>query len=262
MKKALRVAGAELRHYCDYTQFEFETTEQVSPLHGFIGQERAKRAIQFGLQIESHGYNIFVTGPAGTGKTSSTCKLVKELAEKGAQPNDWLYLYNFKFKDKPRALCLPPGLGAKLKAAMAQLVEELRKELPRVFSGEDYERLKNKILEKFYLDTNEVYQELENFAKELGFGITRTSNGLASIPLIDGEPVGDEDYENLPEEVKEDIQERNRKVQQKMNESMWRYKELERTVKNRVLKLNKEIGHGTIGLLTKEIMTEFADFPR
>lgn len=261
MKKALRVAGAQLRHQCDYTQFEFETTEQVSPLHGFIGQERAKGAIQFGLQIESHGYNIFVTGPAGTGKTSSTCKLVKELAENGTQPNDWLYLYNFKFKDKPRSLCLPPGRGAKLKEAMAQLVEELRKELPRVFSGEDYERLKNKILEKFYLDTNEVFQELENSAKVLGFGISRTSNGLASIPLIDGEPVGDDDYENLPEEVKEDIQERNRKVQQKMNESMWRYKELERSVKNRVLKLNKEIGHGTIGPLTKEIMTEFADFP-
>ena len=261
MKKNLQVTPDQLRNRCDFTQFEFETTEQVSPLHGFIGQERANGAIKFGLQIKSNGYHIFVTGPAGTGKTSSTYKLVNELAESGSQPNDWLYVYNFKFKDKPKSYCLPPGLGSKLKHSMSHLVEELKKELPRVFTGESYEKLKAKILEKFYADTNEIYQELEYFAKDLGFGISRTGNGLASVPLIDGEPVGDEDYENLADEVKEGIQERNRKVQQKMNESMWRYKELERHVKGRVLKLDKEIGLETIGPLTKEIVIEFADFP-
>ncbi|NLC07306.1 MAG: AAA family ATPase, partial [Syntrophomonadaceae bacterium] len=261
MKKKLQVSLDQTRHRCDYTQFEFETTEQVLPLHDFMGQERAKRAIEFGLQIESHGYNIFITGPGGSGKTSFARKVINEFAANKPQPNDWLYVYHFKQREKPRALCLPPGWGSKLKNSMSSFIEELKKEIPRVFGGEEYEKLKGKILEKFYAQTNEIYQELEEFARGEDFAITKTSNGLASVPLINGQPVSEEEYENQPDEIKESIKERNRRVQEKMNESMWRYKELERHTKNRISKLEQEVAHETIGPLINEIKSEFEHFP-
>ncbi|NLK51294.1 MAG: AAA family ATPase [Syntrophomonadaceae bacterium] len=261
MENSLKVPSEQLKNRCDYTQFEFETTEQISPLHGFMGQERARKALQFGLKIKSHGYNIFMTGISGTGKTSFARKLVREIATDELQPCDWLYVYNFKYKDKPKALCLPPGWGIKLRDSMNNLMDELKKEVPKVFTGEEYEKLKSKILEDFYAQTNEIYQELELYARGEDFTIHKTGTGLASVPLINGQPVSEEEYENLSGEIKETIQERNRRVREKMNESMWRYKELERHTKNIINQLERNLGHESIGPLISELKKQFLDFP-
>ena len=53
----------ELKKECNLSEFPFNTTEEVPPLEGIIGQERAKRALEFGLKIKSDGYNIFQNMP-------------------------------------------------------------------------------------------------------------------------------------------------------------------------------------------------------
>lgn len=260
MKKLLRVHSEQLKNYCDVSQFKFKTTADISPLEGLIGQERARKAFVFGLKVKSNGHNIFMTGLSGAGKTTFARTMAKAFALVGATPADWLYLYNFEEREKPKAIQLPAGKGLELREAMKHLLEEVKKEIPRVFAGEQFERLKSALLEEFYSETSALYQELENFSREYEFAISKTATGLASMPLMNGQPVSQEDYENLPDPVKEDIQNRNRKVQEKMNETMRRYREVERETKIKVADLEKQVAMETLEPLFKELRTKFQLF--
>ena len=107
-----RLEPEKLVNKCDPSLFEFETTEDVKPMEDIIGQERAVKAMDFGLTIKRHGYNIFMTGITGTGKTSYARSIIREIAEKEPVPDDWCYLYNFQNPGEPMALNLPAGMGA------------------------------------------------------------------------------------------------------------------------------------------------------
>ncbi|MCM8764862.1 MAG: AAA family ATPase, partial [Candidatus Omnitrophica bacterium] len=97
------------RAVCNPDYLEFETTENVPPIEGIIGQERAARALEFGLQMEQDGYNIYVSGMPGSGRTTSVESAVRELAKKRPTPDDWCYVYNFSQPDNPKYLKFPPG---------------------------------------------------------------------------------------------------------------------------------------------------------
>lgn len=261
LKQLLKVPAEKVKKYCNPSQFSFNTTEEVLPLEGLLGQKRAQRALEFGLQVRSQGYNIFISGPSGTGKTTFARIMTEKVAQSGPTPPDWLYVFNFNEREKPLAISLPAGRGRELRDLMHNLIEELRSEIPRVFAGEEFERQKGKLLEEFYSRTNELYQELEEFAASLEFSISKTATGLASVPLVNGQPVSQQEYEELPEEAKESIQARNRRVQEKMNETMRRYRELERTTKQQVSNLERKIAHATVEPLVSEVKSRFEEFP-
>ena len=129
----------QLRRRSDPEQFSFETTADVSPLEEIIGQERAVRALRFGLDIQSPGYNVFVAGLSGTGKGSIVRRFLTQLSADEPVPDDVLYVHNFEDPDSPRALFLPAGMGHRLRDATADLVEDLHEQVPKAFEGKDYE---------------------------------------------------------------------------------------------------------------------------
>ena len=97
----------KLRKICDYSNFPFDSTADIPPLEGIIGQERGVKALEFGLKVNKHGYNIFIAGVPGTGRSSYTSSLVNNIAKTGEKPLDWCYLYNFDDPDRPRAVSFP-----------------------------------------------------------------------------------------------------------------------------------------------------------
>ena len=131
----------QLRRRSDPEQFSFETTADVSPLEDeeIIGQERAVRALRFGLDIQSPGYNVFAAGLSGTGKGSIVRRFLTQLSADEPVPDDVLYVHNFEDPDSPRALFLPAGMGHRLRDATADLVEDLHEQVPKAFEGKDYE---------------------------------------------------------------------------------------------------------------------------
>src|SRR4030065_1292104 len=113
-----KVAKKELYHACDPSEFSFKTTDEIEPLKETIGQARALSALDFGLGIESHGFNIYILGESGTGKMTTIKTILQEKAKDESTPDNWRYVYNFKDTDEPKALSLPPGTGVSFQKAM------------------------------------------------------------------------------------------------------------------------------------------------
>ena len=199
----------KLRWRCDLETLPFTTTESVHPCNEIIGQERALEAIRVGLDIHSIGYNIFVTGLAGTGRfTTIKCVLeeMDEMDKKGKIPNDFCYVNNFKNPDMPHMISLPAGKGNAFKKEMETLIETLKKKIPLMFENETYLNKKKEVVEKFRNKQAEMFREFEKKVNKEGFALVQIQMGPYSrpgvFPLIEGNPVNIDQLETMVEENK------------------------------------------------------------
>ena len=256
------LAPEELRLVCDPEQFEFETTEDVPPLEGIIGQERAVKAVEFGLGIKRHGYNIFMTGLTGTGKTSYARTVALEKAVNERVPDDWCYLYNFKNPGVPMALNLPAGMGKVFVADIDNLLEELKEEIPKAFNTEDYERQKGNILKEFQETRNALMEKLNLVAQENGFLLKRTGAGFLSVPLRNGEELSEEEYSRLEQQEREMLDKKSTEIQIKALEISRLIQNEEKKLKKLFKELEQKTGLQAVGHLIDEINEKYKKYPK
>jgi predicted ATP-dependent protease len=247
----------ELRYTVDPAQFEFETTESVPPLEGIIGQERAVRAMEFGLAIKRHGYNIFMTGLTGTGKISYAQTLINEVAGTESAPGDWCYVYNFENPGHPVAFSLPCGVGSRLTKDMEELVDSLKLEIPKAFDADDYEREKAEIFKAFQDTRSQLFEELTKMATEQGFVLKRASTGFVSVPLVDGKELSSEEFEALPEEEKEAFERKSSDLQLKAIQVIRKIQNAEKEMKEKTKGLENKIGLFAVGYLIDELKERY-----
>ena len=146
----------DLKNLCNPNVFSFDTTAEVEHLNSIYGQERGLKAIEFGLNINTKGYNLYLEGPSGVGKTMYTKKYVSQIASKRKVPCDWCYVYNFQNPNEPIAVSLPAGQGKEFKEAMETFISDIRKYLKRTFTNEDFEKEKNFIKQSFEQKRNKL----------------------------------------------------------------------------------------------------------
>jgi ATP-dependent Lon protease len=195
-----------LRWRCDPEVLPFETIEAVQACDEIIGQDRALEAIRVGLDINSIGYNIFVTGLAGTGRFTTIKCVLEEMDIKGKIPNDICYVNNFKNPDMPHMLSLPSGQGNAFRKEMENLIETLKKKIPLVFENETYLNKKKEVVEKYRNKQAEVFRDFEKKVNKEGFALVQIQMGPYSrpgiFPVIEGNPVNIEQLESMVEEDK------------------------------------------------------------
>ncbi len=257
----VRLKSKELRPACNLEGVEFETTADVQPLEEMIGQDRAVKATEFGLRIKRSGYNIFMTGLTGTGKSSYAQSIVKILSAEEPVPDDWVYVYNFENPGEPVALNLPAGTGAVFRHHMEELLEDLKQNIPKAFDGDDYERQKSVPVKEFQEKRQELLEELNRAAQEKGFALKRTSSGFVTIPLQDGEQIGEEEYSKLDQEIKDELEKKSTEVQLKAMEIMRRVQKLEKDLKEKLKELDQEVGLASIGHLFSDLMDAYDQNP-
>ncbi|MGI5880720.1 MAG: Lon protease family protein [Syntrophomonadaceae bacterium] len=230
----------DLYKICNPELFKFDSTADIKPLKGIIGQDRAVRSLLFGLDMDYQGYNIYLSGAYGIGKTTLARDQVEKMAGCRPVPSDWCYVFNFNKPDSPRAIELPAGLGKQFKKDIAQQVDKVIKKTFKALEGETFEYKRNNINAQFMEQTNALYLQVEEQARQMGFAISRSEQGINSIPLRDGEVLSQEAYMSLSEHERAEIMRKSAIVQEKINEAFRQYKDMEKMIKERYRQLEQE----------------------
>lgn len=258
-KQYLELSIEQLRNTCDSSIFKFKSTKELEPQDSIIGQGRAEKSFEFGFKIKNEGFNIFVSGVTGTSKLSAVRDYVEKFSAKEPIPSDWCYVYNFKEKDKPRAIELPVGKGAQFVKDMNELVEGAKTEIPKAFEEEEYEKRKSDIMKEFHAQRDKVLEELSESASKKGFAVELTPAGIVTVPIMHGKPMNREDYELLPDEHKKNLQQLTEDVQAETKLYLAKIRALEKEIKERIHKLDQEIALFAIGHLLDDLRDKYAD---
>jgi len=256
-----RLEPGDLRAVCDAATLPFRSTAELPPVDGLIGQERAATATAFGVGMRHAGYNLFVLGPARTGKTSSMKRVLARAAKGEPVPPDYCYVHNFADPYRPTALEVPAGRGRDLRERMRRLAEECRTRLPRAFESEEFEQQKSRVLEELGRRQQEEMGRLEDVARAHKFAVLRTPSGMALAPAPLGEPLSAGEYAALPESLKQEMQRGSAAVEQQMDASLRRIRQLEREARDAHERLVREVAAAAVRPLFQELREEFSGLP-
>ncbi len=262
MRKITELDYTQLKNICSPETFTFETTGELKTLDGIIGQDRAVKSFDFGLEVKMKGYNIYMSGPSGTGKTTYACRSAKRKAATEPIPHDWCYVYNFQNPKNPIALSFEAGVGKQFKEDMDKLVATLKKELQKVFHSEDYEKQKLAITHDFEKKQNALLDEMDATAAEYDFYVKRTDTSLYFLPLVNGEPLEDDAINALSEDEKENIDNNSQILQEKTGPILREIQNCEKDCEQQLDELDHKVGMSAIGDYIAEISASYIAYDR
>jgi predicted ATP-dependent protease len=269
MASKFEVSADKLAWRCDPSLLPFTCTADMTPLEDFIGQERAMRAIQFGLGVDKPGFNIFVTGLTGTGKTSIIKAFLKRItAERlstdadSAFPEDWCYVYNFIDPDRPQVFKMQRGRGKVLKADMDQLIQNLQRDAKKIFESDEFARQRQAMVEELQKKQQEMMEGLMQEASSNGFTLRMGPSGLMLLPTKDGKPMQEADYLALSPAEKKDLEEKRGEIEQKVEAALREGKKLEREIVEKSAKVEAQAGEYLVQTPLAELKEKYRDHPK
>ena len=251
----------EYRNVYEPGKVECASTGEMRPMEELIGQERALRALRFGLEIREAGFNVYTAGAQGTGRMTAVRSFLDELAKAKPRASDWVYVHNFKDQYEPNAIALPAGRGTRFREEMKRFVEEARRALPRAFESEEYAKRRDETLQSLQKTRTDLIARINQRAQEAGFVIQMSPIGLLTIPVINGQPVPEEQFITLPEEVRTEVQQRRDALNTELRSMLRQVQDIERQGNEAVTNLNHDIAFYAIGNLVAELKEQYADVP-
>ncbi len=260
-----RVPPDKLRWQCDPSMFDFECTKDLAPLQEFLGQDRAIRAIDFGLSMRHAGYNIYVAGITGTGKTSMVKTYIKKLVderragEKDYNPEDWCYLYNFTDPDRPQILSLPQGRSKVFRDQISNLLQRLSEELAKAFTSEEYNLQRKRVTEESQAEQQQLFREIQEESQRQGFLLEITNIGPVITPLIDGKQLSQAEYMALDESMRKELEAKRTELMKSIQNTFEKVQELSRQVAEKLHSNDKAIADMTVSQLFNALMQEYKD---
>ncbi|OPX17382.1 hypothetical protein BXT86_06815, partial [candidate division WOR-3 bacterium 4484_100] len=268
MKRARELKPIELRWQCNPNLLKFRHLKDVEACEWIIGQPRAIEAIKLGLRVRYPGYNIFITGPVGTGRTTTITRLLEEFKVK-SELKDLLYVNNFKNPDMPRLIELPAGKGRKFQVAMEKLIDGLKAHIPEIFQSEEYQTRRKKILDKYGQRHQALLRNFEKEVEAQGFKLVQIQMGPfvrpAILPIIDGKPKNQEELEALIKEGKlsqQDFEQIKKKIQDletDMAKIYTQVREIQEAANEELERLNEWMVKPVVAHLIGELKKKFTD---
>lgn len=228
MKNKNELNYKDLKMTCNPSIFNFDSTADLESIQEGIGQDRGIKALEFGLQVDVKGYNLYLEGPSGVGKTSYTRNYLNKLALKKKVPSDWCYVYNFDIPNEPIAVELPSGKGKEFKDDMDGFIKEIKKDIQKTFNNDDFEKEKALIKQEFESKRSALLDKLNENANKYNFQVKTAQNGIYMMPIVDGKVIQEEEFDKLDDEIKKEYEEKSVVVQEQIMTVINQIKEIER----------------------------------
>ena len=248
MKNKNEISYKNLKMVCDPEMFGFETTENLETITTGIGQDRGIKALEFGLNVDVKGYNIYVEGPSGVGKTMYTLNYLKKIAKKRKAPHDWCYIYNFDNPNEPIAVDLPAGQGKEFKESMDGFIKEIKKDIKGTFDNDDFEKEKALIRQEYEAKREDLMNKLSEETLKFGFQVKSAQNGIYMMPVYEGKALKEEEFDKLDENIKNEYEEKSSVVQQMIMEVITQIKTIERESDNKISEWQSNVALLTVNV--------------
>ena len=255
------LTAAEVRRPVMAATLGFKTTNDLEPISGLIGQDRALRAIEFGVQMKAHDYNIFVLGPAASGKRTAVKAYLETLGQTSATPPDWVYLNDFDNQNRPKALQLPPGRARALQQGMIAAIDELRATLPALFEGDDYQSRRRSIEEEYRALQDGALESLNKKAQAQNITILRTPTGFAMAPMHEGRVVKPEIFQQLPDEMRRGVETKIEVLQRELEQVLEAVPKSEKQRRAHLAGLHESMAQAATREALDELKLAFGDRP-
>ena len=257
MKNKNELNFKDLKMTCNTNIFNFETTEEVENIRTGIGQERGIKALEFGLQVDVKGYNIYIEGPSGVGKTMYTKNYLDNISKKKKVPNDWCYIYNFENPNEPIAVSLPAGQGKEFKDSMDGFILEVKKDIKKTFNADDFEKEKALIKQEFEEKRSVLLDKLNDDASKYNFQVKSSQNGIYMMPIVDGKAIDEEEFDKLDNSIKQEYEEKSTIVQNQIMQVIEQIKIIERQSDKKISEWQSNIALLTINVHINYLKSKF-----
>ncbi|HEX6034098.1 MAG TPA: Lon-like protease helical domain-containing protein, partial [Anaerolineales bacterium] len=251
----------ELRRTCDPKSLPDETRMDLGQVGPIIGQERAVRAMRFGLDIRSWGFNIYVAGMAGTGRATAVERFVQEIAYTKPTPSDWCYVYNFEDSYRPRALGLPAGKAREFQKDVMAFLKIAIRDIHIAFEGEDYAAQQERSLRSFHEQKAQIFEKVNEMAREKGFSLQATPMGILPIPTKNGEPLADADFLRFSEGEREKLKEAMLEIREAVEAAMRQMHALDNSAREAVEQLDQQVVHFVLDHSMADLLEKYRELP-
>ncbi len=234
MKNSYEVSYKSLKYTCDPSIFRFETTADVKTNYRGFGQQRGIASLEFGLSVDTKGYNVYLEGPTGSGKTTYTKEYLDKISRTKKVPPDWVYVYNFDDPNEPVAISLTAGEGIKFKDSMEKFIKDIRHDIKNTFKSDDLEKEKSIITREFEERKEKLLSDLNKKSAKYGFQVKSSETGIYMMPIINGKVIKEDEFEKLDAKVKKEYEDKSEIVQQEIIEVISKIKALDDEAENRI----------------------------
>jgi len=258
--KELKPLSADvLYRRCDPATFKFKDTSQLEALPESIGQERALEAIRFGISVRGRGFNLFLMGPAGTGKFTTIRDILTKRAATEPTPDEWCYVNNFDHPDTPSVLKLRSGMGAQLRADMNRLLETLRTAIPAAFETENYRARKQAIEQEVKSKQEKELERLQQEAEKNNVALLRLPSGLGFAPARRGEVLSPDEFEQLPDSEREKFQQVISTFEERLQPMLRQMQRYEQEGREKLRELNHSVATFAVSHLIDDVRKKYAE---
>jgi len=251
----------QLYNRCDLGKLKFKTTDDLKDLVGVLGQDRAVQAIEFGINIQHDGYNLFAMGPTGTGKHTIIRRFLDAKSKSANGVYDWCYVHNFEDPYKPLALRFPIGKAREFEDEMENVVAELVTSFPAALESDEFQAKQNAIEAKHAELEQKPFEDLQVQAKTRGIALTRTQSGVAISPMKEDEVMTPEEFEQLSEETQADLTALMKEIQDELEKLIQHAPKIRREMVRQLRALNELLAQELVDELMGEIRKKYADLP-
>ncbi|MFD2166056.1 Lon protease family protein [Thalassotalea euphylliae] len=234
------------------------SSEEAIERQPFIGHDRAKEALEFGLSMDAIGFNVFAMGEHGTGRQTLIKQMLTELAAEQDTPPEWCYINNFDDNHNPYKLYVSPGDGKQLLTRINTFIDELLALFPEIFDNPGYQRQKAAIDREFNQKYDEAIDTVEQTALNHSVLLYEEKGEVGFSPLVDGKPLGDKEFASLPEDKRKEFYELLEALETLLSEQLLELPLWKRESSDKLRKLKNETAEQSIRPLIKEMEHEFA----